>query len=30
MALWIETESVELRNHATEDDLQGVIRAAYR
>ena len=30
MALWIETESVELRNHATEEDLQGVIRAAYR
>jgi phycoerythrin-associated linker protein len=28
--LWIETESVELRPNATEDDLQSVIRAAYR
>ena len=30
MSLWIETESVELRNNATEDDLQAVIRAVYR
>ncbi|NJP11383.1 MAG: photosystem I reaction center subunit XII [Leptolyngbyaceae cyanobacterium RU_5_1] len=30
MALWIEAESVELRPNATEDDLQAVIRAAYR
>ena len=30
MALWIETESVELRPNATEDDLQAVIRAVYR
>jgi phycoerythrin-associated linker protein len=28
--LWIETESVELNPNATEDDLQTVIRAAYR
>lgn len=28
--LWIETESVELRPNATEDDLQTIIRAAYR
>ena len=30
MALWIEAESVELRPNATEEDLQGVIRAVYR
>jgi phycoerythrin-associated linker protein len=30
MALWIDTELVELRAHATEEDLQAVIRAAYR
>ncbi|MBW4660410.1 MAG: phycobilisome linker polypeptide [Drouetiella hepatica Uher 2000/2452] len=30
MALWIETEAVELRPNATEDDLQTVIRAVYR
>lgn len=30
MALWIETESIELRPMATEDDLQAVIRAVYR
>jgi phycoerythrin-associated linker protein len=30
MALWIESESVELRSNATEDDLQSVIRAVYR
>lgn len=30
MALWIEAESVELRPMASEDDLQAVIRAAYR
>ncbi|MFN6571524.1 phycobilisome rod-core linker polypeptide [Dendronalium sp. ChiSLP03b] len=30
MALWIEAESFELRPNATEDDLQSVIRAAYR
>ena len=30
MALWIETDSVELRPNATEDDLQTIIRAAYR
>jgi phycoerythrin-associated linker protein len=30
MALWIETESIELRANASEDDLQGIIRAAYR
>jgi phycoerythrin-associated linker protein len=30
MALWIETESVELRPNASEEDLQGVIRAVYR
>ena len=30
MALWIEAESVELRPDATEEDLQGVIRAVYR
>jgi phycoerythrin-associated linker protein len=30
MALWIESESTELRPNATEDDLQGVIRAVYR
>lgn len=30
MTLWVETESVELRPNSTEDDLQTVIRAAYR
>jgi phycoerythrin-associated linker protein len=30
MALWVETESTELRSNATEDDLQAVIRAVYR
>ncbi|WP_390883137.1 phycobilisome rod-core linker polypeptide [Kovacikia minuta] len=30
MALWIETESVELRPNATDADLQTVIRAVYR
>jgi phycoerythrin-associated linker protein len=30
MALWIETEVVELRANATEEDLQAVIRAVYR
>jgi phycoerythrin-associated linker protein len=30
MALWVETESVELRPNATEEDLQAVIRAVYR
>ena len=30
MALWVETESTELRPNATEDDLQSVIRAVYR
>ncbi|OLP19343.1 photosystem I reaction center subunit XII [Leptolyngbya sp. 'hensonii'] len=30
MALWVETASVELRPNSTEDDLQAVIRAAYR
>lgn len=30
MALWVSSEPVELRDHATEDDLQTVIRAAYR
>jgi phycoerythrin-associated linker protein len=30
MALWVEAESIELRPNATEDDLQTVIRAAYR
>lgn len=30
MTLWIEAESVELHPNATEDDLQAVIRAAYR
>ena len=30
MALWIESESIELRPNATEDDLQAVIRAVYR
>jgi phycoerythrin-associated linker protein len=30
MALWVETESTELRSNATEDDLQSVIRAVYR
>ena len=30
MALWIQDESVELRPNATEEDLQGVIRAVYR
>jgi phycoerythrin-associated linker protein len=30
MALWIESQSVELRPNATEDDLQAVIRAVYR
>ncbi|MGI0484126.1 phycobilisome rod-core linker polypeptide [Pantanalinema rosaneae CENA516] len=30
MALWIEAEAIELRPNATEDDLQAVIRAAYR
>jgi phycoerythrin-associated linker protein len=30
MALWIDTESVELRPNATEEDLQSVIRSVYR
>jgi hypothetical protein len=30
MALWIETEAVKLNNNAGEDDVQSVIRAAYR
>lgn len=30
MALWIESETVELRPNASEEDLQAVIRAAYR
>jgi phycoerythrin-associated linker protein len=30
MALWVQAESVELRSNATEEDLQTVIRAAYR
>jgi phycoerythrin-associated linker protein len=30
MALWIDTESIELRLNATEEDLQSVIRAVYR
>jgi phycoerythrin-associated linker protein len=30
MALWVTNESIELRDNATEDDLQTVIRAAYR
>ena len=30
MALWVETESTELRANATEEDLQSVIRAVYR
>lgn len=30
MALWIETESVELRQNSSEEDLQAVIRAVYR
>ncbi len=30
MALWIETQSIELRPNATEDELQAVIRAVYR
>jgi phycoerythrin-associated linker protein len=30
MALWVETESVELRANASEEDLQAVIRAVYR
>lgn len=30
MALWLESESIELRPNATEDDLQSVIRAVYR
>jgi phycoerythrin-associated linker protein len=30
MALWVSNESIELRENATEDDLQTVIRAAYR
>ncbi|MEM1367386.1 MAG: phycobilisome rod-core linker polypeptide [Cyanobacteria bacterium P01_H01_bin.15] len=30
MALWIESEALELRPNATEDDLQIVIRAVYR
>lgn len=30
MALWVEAETTELRPNATEDDLQAVIRAAYR
>lgn len=30
MALWVEAEPMELRRNATEDDLQSVIRAAYR
>jgi len=30
MSLWVESESVELRSNAGEDDLQTVIRAVYR
>jgi phycoerythrin-associated linker protein len=30
MALWVDQSPVELRNNATEDDLQTVIRAVYR
>lgn len=30
MALWVETESFTLGSNATEEDLQSVIRAAYR
>jgi phycoerythrin-associated linker protein len=30
MALWVTSEPIELRNSASEDDLQTVIRAAYR
>jgi phycoerythrin-associated linker protein len=30
MALWVETESIELRANASEADLQAVIRAVYR
>ena len=30
MALWMETESLELRPNATEDEIQDVIRAVYR
>lgn len=30
MSLWIESESTELRPNASEEDLQSVIRAAYR
>jgi phycoerythrin-associated linker protein len=30
MALWVSNESIELRDNATEDDFQTVIRAAYR
>lgn len=30
MALWIDTESVELRPNATEEDLQAIVRAVYR
>ena len=30
MSLWIESEAIELRPNASEDDLQSVIRAAYR
>jgi phycoerythrin-associated linker protein len=30
MSLWIESEAIELRPNASEDNLQSVIRAAYR
>lgn len=30
MSLWVSNEPVELRNNASEDELQTVIRAAYR
>jgi len=30
MALWVESDLLELRPNATEDDLQAVIRAVYR
>ena len=31
MALWItDSDPIELRPNATEDDLQGVIRAVYK
>ncbi len=30
MTLWVSNEPVELRNNASEDDLQTVIRSAYR